>query len=94
MIEENKEQNEYKSLQGEKMDDEFFELDSLNEKDLLEALNYKIDENSSKNIQKQMVSEIKNETINVDSSNVNDLSLLLSKLLSNKTLEITIKIKD
>lgn len=94
MIEENKEQNEYKSLQGEKMDDEFFELDSLNEKDLLEALNYKIDENSSKNIQKQMISEIKNETINVDSSNVNDLSLLLSKLLSNKTLEITIKIKD
>ena len=94
MIEENKEQNEYKSLQGEKMDDEFFELDSLNEKDLLEALNYKIDENSSKNIQKQMVSDIKNETINVDSSNVNDLSLLLSKLLSNKTLEITIKIKD
>ena len=94
MIEENKEQNEYKSLQGEKMDDEFFELDSLNEKDLLEALDCKIDENSSRNIQKQVVSEIKKETISVDSSNVNDLSLLLSKLLSNKTLEITIKIKD
>jgi len=41
-----------------------------------------------------VVSEIKKETISVDSSNVNDLSLLLSKLLSNKTLEITIKIKD
>ena len=93
-IQENKEQKEYKSLQGEKMDDEFFELDSLNEKDLLEALNCKIDENSSRNIQKQVVSEIKKETISVDSSNVNDLSLLLSKLLSNKTLEITIKIKD
>ncbi len=93
-IQENKEQKEYKSLQGEKMDDEFFELDSLNEKDLLEALDCKIDENSSRNIQKQVVSEIKKETISVDSSNVNDLSLLLSKLLSNKTLEITIKIKD
>ena len=82
------------SLQGDKMGDEFFELDSLNEKDLVEALNYKADENSFKSEYKPAVSVTKSETINIDSSNPNDLSLLISKLLSNKTLEITIKIKD
>lgn len=87
-------QEKNESLQGDKMNDEFFELDSLNEKDLLEALNYKADENSFKNEHKQAVSETRSETISIDSSNTTDLSLLISKLLSNKTLEITIKIKD
>ena len=82
------------SLQGDKMNDEFFELDSLNEKDLLEALNYKVEDNSSKSDYKPQVLSAKNETLSIDSSNVNDLSLLISKLLNNKTLEITIKIKD
>lgn len=83
-----------RSLQGDKMNDEFFELDFLNEKDLIEALNYKVEGNNSKSDYSQVISGTKNETINVDSSNVNDLSLLLSRLLNNKTLEITIKIKD
>jgi len=83
-----------RSLQGDKMNDEFFELDFLNEKDLIEALNYKVENNNSKSEYSQVISGTKNETINVDSSNVNDLSLLLSRLLNNKTLEITIKIKD
>ena len=87
-------QEKDESLQGDKMGDEFFELDSLNEKDLIEALNYKTDENSFKSEYKPAVSGTKSETINIDSSNPNDLSLLISKLLSNKTLEITIKIKD
>ncbi len=87
-------QEKDESLQGDKMGDEFFELDSLNEKDLAEALNYKADENSFKSEYKPAVSGTKSETINIDSSNPNDLSLLISKLLSNKTLEITIKIKD
>lgn len=82
------------SVQGAKMSDEFFELDSLNEKDLLEALSYNVGENNSINEYKPMVSESKNETLSIDSSNVNDLSVLISKLLTNKTLEITIKIKD
>lgn len=81
-------------FKGENMDNEFYELDLLNEKDVLEALNYKIEDYNPTN-NKEVVSEIKKETISVvDSSNVNDLSLLLSKLLSNKTVEITIKIKD
>ena len=82
------------ALQGDNMNDEFFELDSLNEKDLLEALNYKVEDNSSKSEYKPQVSSTKSETLSIDSSNVNDLSLLISKLLNNKTLEITIKIKD
>lgn len=82
------------SLQGARMSDEFFELDSLNEKDLLEALNYSVGESNSTNEYKPVVSERKNETLSIDSSNVNDLSSLISKLLNNKTLEITIKIKD
>ena len=82
------------SLEGDKMNDEFFELDSLSENDLLEALNYKVEDNSSKSEYKPQVSSTKNETLSIDSSNVNELSLLISKLLNNKTLEITIKIKD
>ena len=83
-----------KSLQGDKMMDEFFELDSISEKDLLEALNCKGEEKSFKNDYKSTALESKNETLSIDSSNVNDLSLLISRLLNNKTLEITIKIKD
>ena len=64
------------------------------EKDLLEALNYSVGESNSTNEYKPVVSERKNETLSIDSSNVNDLSSLISKLLNNKTLEITIKIKD
>ena len=75
--------------------DEFFELDSLNEKDLLEALNYT---NSSLNQDKSGeidLLEKSSNTISVtSSSNTDELAQLISKLLSNKTLEITIKIKD
>lgn len=84
-------------LKGEKMsDDEFFELDSLNEKDLLEALNCTdTNESESEKIEsKQEIVKNNSETLNISSSNVDDLSLLISKLLNNKTLEITIKIKD
>jgi hypothetical protein len=91
-IEETKEIDQ--PLQGDKMNDEFFELDSLTENDLIEALNYKVEDNSSKSEYKPQVSPTKNETLSIDSSNTNDLSVLISKLLNNKTLEITIKIKD
>ncbi|PUE64317.1 hypothetical protein [Arcobacter caeni] len=91
-IEETKEIDQ--ALQGDKMNDEFFELDSLTENDLIEALNYKVEDNSSKSEYKPQVSPTKNETLSIDSSNTNDLSVLISKLLNNKTLEITIKIKD
>jgi hypothetical protein len=89
-INNNQEKEEF--FKGEKMDNEFYELDLLNEKDVIDALNYKIEDYNPIN-NKEIVSEVKKETISVDGTNVNDLSLLLSKLLSNKTVEITIKIK-
>ena len=87
------------SLQREKSmnNDEFFELDSLNEKDLLEALSYNGDNVSNMNHTdlKTNILENSSNTISVNSSsNVDELAQLISKLLNNKTLEITIKIKD
>ena len=85
------------SLQGEESmnDDEFFELDSLNEKDLLEALNCSDDISEKKETNEKSVLSEKNNTISVSSSsNTDELAQLISKLLTNKTLEITIKIKD
>ena len=87
------------SLQREKSmnNDEFFELDSLNEKDLLEALSYNGDNVNNMNHTdlKTNILENSSNTISVNSSsNVDELAQLISKLLNNKTLEITIKIKD
>lgn len=97
--EEDKESKNFEDLEGEDMNDnEFSELDSLNEKDLMEALNYKADEivQVSRNQENtQIISNTKNkETVVLNSSNVDEISQLISKLLSNKTLEITIKLKD
>ena len=98
-VEENEIQN-LDTFQGDKMgEDEFFELDSLNEKDLLEALNFNNSNNTQTNkiepkINLSNTSSTNNESITINSSEINDLSLLISKLLNNKTLEITIKIKD
>ncbi|MEV9498235.1 hypothetical protein [Aliarcobacter butzleri] len=97
--EEDEESENFEDLEGENMNDnEFSELDSLNEKDLMEALNYKADEivQVPKNEEKtQIISNTNNkETVILNSSNVDEISQLISKLLSNKTLEITIKLKD
>lgn len=97
-VESTKEEN--RPFKGDVMSqDEFSELDSLNEKDLLEALNYsnkdlgEIFKEESSMIQKNINNN--STSINlVESANVNELASLLSKLLNNKTLEITIKIKD
>ncbi|MCG3655547.1 hypothetical protein ACOTWK_04315 [Aliarcobacter butzleri] len=99
-LEEDEEKSEnFEDLEGENMNDnEFSELDSLNEKDLMEALNYKADEivQVPKNQENtQIISNTNNkETVILNSSNVDEISQLISKLLSNKTLEITIKLKD
>ena len=93
-IEDNKEINFSK---GEKMSGDFSELDLINEKDLLDAIG-NLDTNlSSKpissNVQANNIKQ-NSENISLDSFNVNQLSELINKLLQNKTLEITIKIKD
>lgn len=86
------------NFEGEIMDEnEFSELDSLNEKDLMEALNYNADEivQVAKNEEtSNIVSDKNKETVTLNSSNVDEISQLISKLLNNKTLEIIIKLKD
>ena len=80
------------------MSDDFLELDSLNEQDLIEALSDSNISNTmpieTKNIQEQKQIEKIDSNFEIDSSNVNDIASLISKLLNNKTLEITIKIKE
>lgn len=79
---------------------DFSELDLIDEKDLLEALNLEQtkEQNSFTNQTKSSVEVINNtnsnEIVNINSSNIDDLAKLFSKILNNKTLEITIKIKD
>ncbi len=80
---------EIDSKRGDEMQNDFSELDSLNEDDLLKALG---DSNSTSN-------EIKKKTnsqteVELSNSNINDISSLITQLLNNKTLEITIKIKE
>lgn len=86
-------------IEGEDMADEFSELDNLNESDILAALDglEDIDVNSimpaesvssGDNVQAQS-----NLGVEVDSKNVNDMASLITQLLNNKTLEITIKVK-
>ena len=72
--------------------DDFSELDLISEKDLLDALN--LEQNSSANIVESKVNKVNSEVVNISSSNVDELATLFSKILNNKTLEITIKIKD
>lgn len=85
---------------GEEMaNNEFSELDSLNENDVLSALEG-LNEDIKPTTSLPSIEEIKPTTsssadsITLDSSNAQDIVALVQKLLNNKTLEITIKIKD
>lgn len=86
------------SKKGEDMSDDFFELDSLNEQDLIEALSgsgiSNVAQTDTQNIKESKKIEISNNNIDIGSSNIDDIASLISKLLNNKTLEITIKIKE
>lgn len=81
-------------IKGDNMSDEFSELENLNEEDILEALNGFENVKAVKADTPVPVSNTANEKVSLESSNVDDLAGLISKLLNNKTLEITIKIKD
>ena len=83
-----KDEMEKESIKGENVSNDFTELDSLNEKDVLSALEGISSEISTKESEKET------ENIEIKSSNVQDIAELISKLLNNKTLEITIKIKE
>lgn len=84
---------EEKNIQGEDMSDEFLELDSLKEEDLLAAL----EDNPLTDTQNVKSEDNKNNEHSLEvngSTNINEIANLITKLLNNKTLEITIKIKD
>ena len=75
----------------------FSELDFISEKDLLDALNIEqsVQQRSfEKPIQNSVEILNNNEVLNISSSNLDELAKFFSKILNNKTLEITIKIKD
>lgn len=81
-------------LQGDDMlDEEFKDLEFIDEKDMLDALELDLDHfPTSKESNIDVVEN--SEVLNISSSNIDDLAKLFTKVLSNKTLEITIKIKD
>ncbi len=85
------------SIKGEKMSSDFPELDSISEEDILAALsgldNVEISTKRELPKVKEEVAK-KIEKIGIEGSNVDEIALLISKLLNNKTLEITVKIKD
>ncbi|MFY9073581.1 hypothetical protein CRU99_00435 [Malaciobacter mytili] len=87
------------SFKGENMANEFSELDQLNENDILSALEGLTDNITPSNSMpaKEKIAPVQtsnSETITLDKSSTEELVGLIHKLLNNKTLEITIKIKD
>ena len=75
--------------EGAAMANDFSSLDELKESDILSALN-----GTTVNDVNINNSNTKSESIQVNLDNINDITALLGKLLNNKTLEITIKVKE
>ena len=98
-IETNKEKTDKNiedSIQGDEMADEFSEFDTLNEDEILAALDG-VDKEVSTTTNNKVSPKVSNNTESVNisgASNVDEIAQLISKLLNNKTLEITVKVKD
>jgi len=90
--------NKIDELEGENMSDEFSELDNLNESDILAALDG-LDNIDINSVSPSMTTSNHGDTVTnnvgveLNGSNVNDIASLITQLLNNKTLEITIKVK-
>ncbi len=84
--------------QGVDMVDEFSEFDTLNEADILAALDEIGEKEVSIPVTKKnntsSMQQTSKESLDLGSSNVDDIAKLISQLLNNKTLEITVKVKD
>lgn len=79
-------------IQGDiDMAGDFSSLDDINENDIIAALN---GEEVAISETQVLTSTKKNEPVSLNINNTDDISELLAKLLKNKTLEITVKIKD
>ena len=82
-------------MEGVRMGNDYTSLDEINENDILNALSDEVNETASVPSTGSIKKEDNSiDTIKLDSSNVSDISELISKLLNNKTLEITIKVKN
>lgn len=95
-------QEEIEEEKGEQMAGEFSELDSINESDIMAALENleDIDVNSItpvavKSAETNSVNPSQeNIGVELNSASIGEITSLITKLLSNKTLEITIKVKE
>ncbi|PLY06478.1 MAG: hypothetical protein C0625_08970 [Arcobacter sp.] len=81
------------------MADEFSQFDTLDENEILAALGEMDKINipkKPKSVNDSITSSAGNskESLDISGSNVNEIAELISKLLNNKTLEITVKVKD
>ena len=87
------------SMEGVQMASDFSSIDELQESDILSAfdsdVSININANSSNEI-KAVATSTNNdeEKVSLNLDNVNDITALISKLLNNKTLEITIRVKN
>ena len=87
------------SMEGVRMASDFSSIDDLQESDMLSAfdsdVSININANSSNEIKAVATSTSNDEEkVSLNLDNVNDITALISKLLNNKTLEITIKVKN
>lgn len=96
-----KEENSNLSIQKEdKNMNNFLDIDSISEADILDALgldNSKVEMNSSLNSGNNIddsSDNFKASSIDLNASNIDDVTALLSKLLKNKSVELSIKIKE
>lgn len=96
-----KEENSNLSIQKEdKSMNNFLDIDSISEADILDALgldNSKDEMNSSLNSGNNIddsSDNFKASSIDLNASNIDDVTALLSKLLKNKSVELSIKIKE
>lgn len=88
---------EVPNTQGENMSDDFSEFDTLSENDILAALNNVDNVTVTKEDKSQesiAQASSPSNAVDVNSANTDDIAKLITQLLNNKTLEITIKVKE
>lgn len=90
-----------KTTQGVKMSNELDELSNIDENDMMAALQSLdfdapiITQTPTKNVAKSIKQDTSSsQSISLDGINLDQISSLLSQLLQNKTLDISIKIRD
>lgn len=83
------------NTQGDyEMAGDFSSLDDISENDIMAALNGEEVSISETQVLTSTNTSKQNDAVSINLSNTDDISELLSKLLKNKTLEITVKIKE